>query len=76
MTIYTDPVSGLKYDRVYGGMAVGQHQVVGYRPCADCAFNPAAPSAGRRGGCPAANGYCVSENHDKVVFFVFKERKA
>lgn len=70
MTIYTDQVTGKKYDRVPGGVSKpGSTQ--GYKPCSECAFGGLLDEA-----CARAVDYCVSKAPSKVVFFVFKERKA
>lgn len=73
MTIYTDQVTGKKYDRVPGGVATGTGHIQGYKPCSECAF-----SDFREHGeaCARAGEHCVSGTHNKNVFFVFKERKA
>ena len=71
MTIYTDQVTGKKYDRVHGGVATGTGHIQGYKPCSECAFG------GLWGEeCSRAAEYCVSSAGGKNVFFVFKERKA
>lgn len=66
MTIYTDKVTGKKYDRVFGG-ATGQ--AGGYPSCTECAFYADTKK------CYRASEYCVSDTPDKTVVFVFKERK-
>ena len=74
MTIYTDKVTGKKYDRVPGGVAVVPGSTQGYKPCSECAF-----SDFREPGeldCVRASKHCVSKAPSKTVFFVFKERKA
>ena len=38
MTIYTDQVTGKKYDRLPGGVAVTPGYTQGYKPCSKCAF--------------------------------------
>lgn len=74
MTIYTDRVTGKKYDRVFGGVAVTPGSTQGYKPCSECAFS----DHGKHGesGCDRAYEHCVSNAPGKTVFFVFKERKA
>ena len=69
MTIYTDQVTGKKYDRVPGGVA-GMDGPDGYLNCRDCAFHTDFPQCGR------AIKHCVSNAPGKTVVFVFKERKA
>ena len=71
MTIYTDKVTGKKYDRVPAGVAVVPGSIQGYKPCSECAFGALWDEA-----CTRAVEHCVSITHDKTVFFVFKERKA
>lgn len=71
MTIYTDQVTGKKYDRVtgyVGGMASGP--VESYLSCRDCAFHADFEQ------CDRAIKHCASNAPGKTVFFVFKERKA
>ena len=71
MTIYTDKVTGKKYDRVPGGVACVPDPIQGYKPCSECAFG------GLWGEeCARASKHCVSKAPSKTVFFVFKERKA
>ena len=70
MTIYTDQVTGKKYDRVPGGVVVGPGYTQGYKPCSECAFNEDGE------GCGRAAAHCISIAPSKTVFFVFKERKA
>ena len=68
MTIYTDQVTGKKYDRVPGGVVVpGSTQ--GYKPCSECVFNEYGEA------CARAIEHCVSVTPSKAVVFVFKERK-
>ena len=71
MTIYTDKVTGKKYDRVFGGVSVVPGSTQGYKPCSECAFGGLWDEA-----CTRAVDHCVSITRDKTVFFVFKERKA
>lgn len=71
MTIYTDKVTGKKYDRVPGGVAVRQGSTQGYKSCSECAFGGLWDEA-----CARAVEHCVSATNNKTVFFVFKERKA
>lgn len=72
MTIYTDQVTGKKYDRVPGGVAAGPgYNTKGYKPCSGCAFGALWDEA-----CARAVEHCVSNAPSKTVFFVFKERKA
>ena len=71
MTIYTDQVTGKKYDRVFGGMSVVPGSTQGYKSCSACAFGGLWGEA-----CARACEHCVSATHNKTVFFVFKERKA
>ena len=71
MTIYTDKVTGKKYDRVFGGVADRQGSTQGYKPCSECAFGGL-----RDEGCDRASKHCVSKAPSKTVLFVFKERKA
>ena len=73
MTIYTDKVTGKKYDRVHGGVAVVPGATQGYKPCTECAFSDPWEYGV---ACGRANEHCVSVTHNKTVFFVFKERKA
>lgn len=71
MTIYTDQVTGKKYDRVPGGVAATSGSAQDYKSCSECAFG------GLWGeDCARAVEYCVSTAPSKTVFFVFKERKA
>ena len=73
MTIYTDQVTGKKYDRMPGGVATGTKPTAGYVTCDSCAFS----NAGKHGEeCDRASWHCVSKAPSKTVFFVFKERKA
>ncbi len=67
MTIYTDKVTGKKYDRVFGGAT---DQVGLAASCAKCAFHADTKK------CFSASEHCVSKAPSKTVFFVFKERKA
>ena len=71
MTIYTDKVTGKKYDRVFGGMSVVPGSAQGYKPCSECAFGGLWDEE-----CARASEHCVSGTYHKTVFFVFKERKA
>ena len=41
MTIYTDQVTGKKYDRMPGGVATGTKPTEGYVACRECAFSGA-----------------------------------
>ena len=79
MTIYTDQVTGKKYDRVPGGVACVPAPIQGYKPCSECAFD-AHWECGDRweydAACARAVEHCVSITSSKTVFFVFKERKA
>ena len=70
MTIYTDQVTGKKYDRVHGGVAVGDGPAKDYLSCCDCAFQTDVAQ------CARGVEHCVSNTHSKTVYFVFKERKA
>ena len=73
MTIYTDQVTGKKYDRVHGGVASATKPTEGYVACRECAFD----GAGKHGEeCDRAAKHCFSIVPGKTVFFVFKERKA
>ena len=76
MTIYTDQVTGKKYDRVHGGVAVVPGSTQGYKPCSECAFSTASAPWECGEACTRAYGHCVSVTPNKTVFFVFKERKA
>ena len=71
MTIYTDQVTGKKYDRLPGGVAVRPGSAQDYRPCSERAFGGL-----WREECGRAVDYCISAAPSKTVFFVFKERKA
>lgn len=71
MTIYTDKVTGKKYDRLPGGVTVVPGSAQGYKPCSECAVGALCDEA-----CTRAVDYCVSKAPSKTVFFVFKERKA
>lgn len=71
MTIYTDQVTGKKYDRVHGGVSVVPGCPQGYKPCSECAFGGLCDEE-----CARATKHCVSKAPSKTVFFVFKERKA
>ena len=71
MTIYTDKVTGKKYDRVFGGVAVMDGPAAGYKPCSECAFGGLWDEE-----CARGVEHCVSNTPSKTVFFVFKERKA
>lgn len=71
MTIYTDKVTGKKYDRVFGGVSVVPGSTQGYKPCSECAFGGLWDEA-----CGRASEHCVSKAPSKTVLFVFKERKA
>lgn len=77
MTIYTDKVTGKKYDRIPGGYSKGG-RISGYKPCAECAFDLALDLAGE--ACSRGNAHCcyvtTSGTHNKTVFFVFQERTA
>ena len=73
MTIYTDQVTGKKYDRVHGGVSVVPGYTQGYKPCSECAFSD---PLGYGAECGRAGEHCVSITRSKTVFFVFKERKA
>ena len=70
MTIYTDQVTGKKYDRVHSGVAGGTVPAEGYLGCRKCAFHDDVKQ------CARAIEYCVSNAPGKTVCFVFKERKA
>ena len=70
MTIYTDKVTGKKYDRVPGGVGRAGY-IQGYKSCSECAFGGLWGEA-----CARAVEHCVSGTNNKPVFFVFKERKA
>ena len=67
MTIYTDQVTGKKYDRVFGG-ATDQER--GGTSCTECALHADIKK------CSRASEYCVSHTPAKTVVFVFKERAA
>lgn len=73
MTIYTDQVTGEKYDRCFGGVAATPGSAQGYKPCSECAFSEPWKDSD---ACARARKHCVSAAHNKTVFFVFKERKA
>ena len=73
MTIYTDQVTGKKYDRMPGGVsgpAAPSAPSEDYLSCYNCAFHADFKQCGR------AVKHCVSNTPNKTVFFVFKERKA
>lgn len=70
MTIYTDQVTGKKYDRVHGGVAGGAGPYWGCLGCLDCALHVDVEQ------CDRAVTHCISSTPSKTVFFVFKERKA
>lgn len=70
MTIYTDQVTGKKYDRVHGGVVGVTVPSEGCPSCRDCAFDNDVEQCGR------ATKHCVSNAPGKAVFFVFKERTA
>ena len=70
MTIYTDQVTGKKYDRVHCGGAGETGPAEGYLSCRDCAFHKEVKQ------CARAVEHCVISAPGKTVFFVFKERKA
>ena len=71
MTIYTDQVTGKKYDRVHGGVVGGVVGKTGKaQSCRDCAFAIDIKQ------CASAIEHCVIDAPSKTVFFVFKERKA
>ncbi len=73
MTIYTDQVTGKKYDRLPGGVAATPGSTQGYKHCSECAFS----DQGKHGEeCARASKHCVSNAPSKTVFFVFKERTA
>ena len=73
MTIYTDQVTGKKYDRVPGGLAINNLWVQPYVTCDSCAFS----NAGKHGEeCDRASGQCTLHTGNKAVYFYFKERKA
>ena len=76
MTIYTDKVTGKKYDRVPGGVAVVPGSTQGYKPCTECAFGGSGEHDEHSEECDRASKHCVSKAPSKTVFFVFKERKA
>ena len=67
MTIYTDRVTGKKYDRVFGGATDQAGRALS---CLACALY------GDTKKCVRASEYCVSHTPAKTVIFVFKERKA
>ena len=69
MTIYTDKVTGKKYDRIPGGYAEGG-LTSGYKPCAECALDASGEA------CSRGIEHCCYVTPSKTVFFVFKERKA
>ena len=70
MTIYTDQVTGKKYDRVHGGVADMGGPAEGYLSCRDCVFNTDVEQ------CARGVEHCVRNTPSKTVFFVFKERKS
>ena len=79
MTIYTDQVTGKKYDRVHGGVAGVPGSTQGYKPCSECAFGAHWEYGDRweyDAACDRAVEHCTSIAPSKTVFFVFKERKA
>lgn len=78
MTIYTDQVTGKKYDRVPGGVAAAGKPPAGYVTCCECAFAAGGSWAPWEPGeeCARAVKHCVSATRGKTVFFVFKERTA
>lgn len=69
MTIYTDRVTGKKYDRVRRGVSVAGVTSGGSIGCRECAFDADITQ------CHRAVEHCVSRAPGKTVFFVFKERK-
>ena len=73
MTIYTDQVTGKKYDRVHSGVAGGTVPAEGYLGCRKCAFSDVLQHGEE---CDRASRHCVSNAPGKTVCFVFKERKA
>ena len=73
MTIYTDKVTGKKYDRIPGGYAKGG-RTSGYKPCAECALDLTGEACSR--GIEHCCYVTTSVTPNKTVFFVFKERKA
>ena len=73
MTIYTDQVTGKKYDRIPGGVAVMQKPAEGYVACRECAFSGALEHGEE---CDRASKHCLTRLPGKTVYFVFKERKA
>ena len=73
MTIYTDQVTGKKYDRVPGGVASATKPTEGYVDCRECAFDGSGKHSEE---CDRAITHCMSNTPSKTVLFVFKERKA
>lgn len=76
MTIYTDPVTGKQYDRVYEGMTADRRNTwpADYKSCSECAFSDPVKYGEE---CARGTKRCVvTPRHGKVVFFVFKERGA
>ena len=73
MTIYTDQVTGKKYDRMPGGVASATQPTEGYMDCRECAFDV----SGKHGEeCDRASVQCTLHTGNKAVYFYFKERKA
>ena len=70
MTIYTDQVTGKKYDRVLGGVATVAGHIEGSETCHGCSFD------GRLEACLRAIDHCTGVSPNKTAFFLFKERKA
>ena len=73
MTIYTDKVTGKKYDRVPGGVTIWTKPTEDYVACTECAFSGALEHGEE---CDRASVHCLTRLPGKTVFFVFKERKA
>ena len=76
MTIYTDKVTGKKYDRVHGGVTRVPGYAQGYKPCSECAFSTFSAPWEPGEACARACRHCAINTPNKTVFFVFKERKA
>ena len=70
MTIYTDRVTGKKYDRVHGGVRGMDGLAECHLSCRDCALYTDFTQ------CARGVEHCISATPSKAVFFVFKERKA
>lgn len=70
MTVYTDAVTGKKYDRLPGGAKNECGYITPYVPCGQCALHQ------DKDACSRAVPLCAIQAQTKAVFFIFKERKA